>query len=63
MKNIIAGLLGRYENGKLSRRELIAGLAMLAAAGTKAEAAALNGGINIEHVSVQVSDLNRSQEF
>ncbi len=63
MKNIIAGLLGRYENGKLSRRELIAGLAMFAAAGTKAEAAALTGGINIAHISVQVSDLKVSQDF
>ena len=63
MKNIIAGLLGRYENGQLSRRELIVGLTMLAAAGTKAEAATLMDGINLDHISVQVSDLKVSQDF
>ena len=63
MKNIIAGLLGRYEKGKLSRRELIGVLTMLAAAGTKAEAATLMGGINIDHIAVQVSDLKVSQDF
>ena len=63
MKSIIAGLLGRYEEGKLSRRELISGLTMLAATATKAEAVALKGGINIDHISVQVGDLKRSQEF
>ena len=33
MEQVISSLLGRYEKGTLTRRELIQGLAMLAVAG------------------------------
>jgi catechol 2,3-dioxygenase-like lactoylglutathione lyase family enzyme len=67
MENIISNLLGRYENGTLTRRELIQGLAMLAVAGETASAAPMEDtgfkAATINHVSIQVSDIKRSAEF
>ena len=65
MEAIISNLVSRFENGLLSRRELVRGLAMLAAGGTAASA---QEGLNfraatIDHVSIQVADLKRSSEF
>jgi catechol-2,3-dioxygenase len=65
MEAIINRLLQRFENGSLSRRHLIQGLAMLATAGN-APAQAQTGGFQgafISHVSLSVSDLRRSTEF
>ena len=64
MEHVISSMLGRYESGTLTRRELIQGLAMLAVASETASAA--NTGFaaaTINHVSIQVSDLKRSAEF
>jgi catechol 2,3-dioxygenase-like lactoylglutathione lyase family enzyme len=66
METIINRLLERFESGSLSRRHLIQGLAMLATAGTAAPAAAQARGFQggfISHVSLSVSDLQRSTEF
>src|SRR5215475_3241015 len=65
MESIISNLLTRFENGSLSRRELVRGLALLAASGTAASA---QDDIDfktaeIDHVSIQVADLQRSIEF
>jgi catechol 2,3-dioxygenase-like lactoylglutathione lyase family enzyme len=65
MELIISKLLSGYEKGSLSRRELVSGLAMLAASGT---AAAGQDEIEfkdatIDHVSIHVTDLQRSIEF
>jgi len=65
MESIISSLLAQFERGSLSRRELVQGLAMLAAGGT---AAAAQDNIDfktadIDHVSIQVADLQRSVEF
>jgi catechol 2,3-dioxygenase-like lactoylglutathione lyase family enzyme len=65
METIISKLLSSYEKGSLSRRELVSGLALLAAGGT---AAAAQDEIefkdaNIDHVSIHVADLQRSIEF
>jgi hypothetical protein len=38
MESIISNLLSRFEKGSLSRRDLVQGLAMLAASGTAASA-------------------------
>jgi len=65
MESIISNLLSRFEKGSLSRRELVQGLAMLAASGTAASAQdAINfKAANIDHVSVQVGNLQRSIDF
>ena len=62
MEHTISTLLKAYENGKLHRRDLVKGLALLAAGAGSASAAGFqSNGIN--HVSLQVSDLQRSSEF
>ena len=69
MESIIANLVSRFEKGSLSRRELIEGLALLAASGTAATAApspqtSVNfTRANIDHVSIKVADLQRSIDF
>ena len=66
METIISNLLSRFEKGSLSRRELVQGLAMLAASGTAAAAAQDEIDFktaNIDHVSMQVADLQRSVDF
>jgi catechol 2,3-dioxygenase-like lactoylglutathione lyase family enzyme len=66
MESIISDLLSRFEKGAMSRRELVGGLAMLAASGTTAGAAQQEldfRNANIDHVSIQVADLQRSIDF
>jgi catechol 2,3-dioxygenase-like lactoylglutathione lyase family enzyme len=65
MESIISDLVSRFEKGALSRRELVSGLAILAASGT---AAAGQEGLdfkdaNIDHISIHVADLQRSVDF
>jgi glyoxylase I family protein len=65
MESIISNLLSRFEKGSLSRRELVQGLALLAGSGTAASAQEdINfKTANIDHVSVQVGNLQRSIDF
>jgi catechol 2,3-dioxygenase-like lactoylglutathione lyase family enzyme len=65
METIISDLLGRFEKGSLSRRDLVRGLAMLAASGTAAGAQEEIDfkTADIDHVSIQVADLQRSIDF
>jgi glyoxylase I family protein len=66
MEPIISDLVSRFEKGSLNRRELIGALTMLAASGTEAAAAQQEIDFktaNIDHVSIQVADLQRSVEF
>jgi catechol 2,3-dioxygenase-like lactoylglutathione lyase family enzyme len=68
MEAIISDLVKRFEGGKLSRRELIQGLAMLAAAGGAASAGVPQGQTalktaKIDHISIQVTDLPKSIAF
>ena len=66
MEAIISSLLDRFEKGALTRRGLIQGLTMLAAAGASSDALAQDPGIKgtkIDHVSIQVKDLPRSIAF
>jgi len=71
MEAIISNLLHRFERGALTRRGLIQGLTMLAAAsGTASQAQAPAAGAatgikaaKIDHMSIQVSDLPRSIAF
>jgi catechol 2,3-dioxygenase-like lactoylglutathione lyase family enzyme len=64
MEHVISSLLGRYESGTLTRRELIQGLAMLTvASGTVSAADTGFAATTINHVSIQVSDIKRSADF
>jgi catechol 2,3-dioxygenase-like lactoylglutathione lyase family enzyme len=67
MEAMISNLVRRFEKGALTRRELVQGLTVLAAAGAGASSARgqENGvkGARIDHVSIQVSDLPRSVAF
>jgi catechol 2,3-dioxygenase-like lactoylglutathione lyase family enzyme len=65
MESVISNLLSRFEKGSLSRRDLVQGLAMLAASGTAASAQDVISfkTANIDHVSVQVGNLQRSIDF
>jgi catechol 2,3-dioxygenase-like lactoylglutathione lyase family enzyme len=67
MEAMISKLLNRFERGALTRRELVQGLTVLAAAnGTASVAQGQDVGIKgakIDHVSIQVSDLPRSIAF
>lgn len=67
MDPVVTDLLDRYESGRLSRRELVAGLSALAAASAAPAAAqpappALQP-TGIDHVSILVADLQRSANF
>ena len=62
MTHAISDLVGRFERGQLSRRELIQTFTLVAAAGASASAAPLRSG-SINHVSVLVTDMARSIEF
>ena len=62
MEHLISDLVKRFEGGRLTRRELVQALAMVAVAGRSASAAGLQGG-SINHVSVLVSDMPRSIDF
>ena len=66
MEAIISKIVTSFETGALTRRELIRGLAMLtAASGTAAAAVEEAGfkGATIDHVSIQVTNLQRSNDF
>jgi len=62
MENTISRLLTAYENRKMSRRELVQGLALLAACSGIASAAGFEGN-SINHISLYVSNLQRSTDF
>jgi catechol 2,3-dioxygenase-like lactoylglutathione lyase family enzyme len=62
MKSTISKLLETYENGKMSRRDLVQGLALLAAGAETMSAAGFQGN-SINHVSLYVNDLQKSTEF
>jgi catechol-2,3-dioxygenase len=65
METIISDLLGLFEKGSLSGRDVVLGLAMLAASGTIAGAQEEIDfkTADIDHVSIQVADLQRSIDF
>ena len=66
METMISGLVKRFEEGRISRRELIQSLAMLTVAGGTASAARQETPFKssrIDHISVQVTDLPRSIAF
>jgi catechol 2,3-dioxygenase-like lactoylglutathione lyase family enzyme len=70
MEHIVAKLLQDFENGKMSRRQLIQSLTIAAAAAAGAATAesseaAANGfkAISLDHISYQVSDYRKTRDF
>jgi catechol-2,3-dioxygenase len=67
MEAVISSMVGRFEEGVLSRRELVQGLLALATAGGAAAATPLQEtpfkSSRIDHISIQVTDLPRSIAF
>jgi len=64
VEHLISDLVGRFERGRLTRRELVQALAAVAAAsvGMPVAGASLKAG-SINHTSVLVSDMARSIDF
>ena len=67
MNTVINTLVERFDEGTLTRRDLVQGLSVLAAAGGVGSAQAQTStpfvSIGIDHISIQVTDLARSIEF
>ena len=65
MDTVISDLVSRYERGSLTRRQLVQGLALLAgaSAAVPASAAAPFQTTSLDHVSLQVKDLDKSANF
>ena len=64
MEKLISGLLGQYEKGALSRRELVGALAALGATGWSTAAAQAGfQAASINHVSITGSNLQRTVDF
>ena len=68
MEGVISDLVSRFEQGRVSRRELVKSLTMLATAGGGAAAASARQqtpftSTRIDHISIQVTDLPRSIAF
>jgi catechol 2,3-dioxygenase-like lactoylglutathione lyase family enzyme len=62
VEKTIAKLLAAYESGVITRRQVIPGLAALAATATNTSAATLAGDA-LDHVSLLVGNLDRSLAF
>jgi catechol 2,3-dioxygenase-like lactoylglutathione lyase family enzyme len=66
MQSLISDLVDHFDRGTLSRRQLVQGLTVLAAAGGVTAARAQQTpfvSTGIDHISIQVTDLARSIEF
>ena len=66
METTIADLVHRFEQGGLTRRQLIQGLSLMMATAAPGAAAAQTSGLRgtgIDHVSILVTDLQRSAAF
>ena len=67
MHDVMTDLIERFDSGTLSRRQLVHGLTVLAAAGSAQHAAAQTStpfvSNGIDHISIQVTDLERSISF
>jgi catechol 2,3-dioxygenase-like lactoylglutathione lyase family enzyme len=67
METVISNLVKQFENGALSRRELVKSLVAVAATGGVASGAVFQEtpfkSTRIDHISIQVSDMPRSIAF
>jgi catechol 2,3-dioxygenase-like lactoylglutathione lyase family enzyme len=64
MQRIISEMLEDFERGKVSRRQLVRGLAALAGSAAAAPAAESTFiGVGLNHIAIRVTDIRRSREF
>lgn len=64
MLNQISNLLGHYETGQLSRRDLVFGLAALATVpNASAQSSPSLKGAEMNHIAINVPDVQRSRDF
>jgi catechol 2,3-dioxygenase-like lactoylglutathione lyase family enzyme len=66
MEAVIAKLLQDFEQGKMSRRQLIQGLALAATAASAEQASAAGKGfkaVTVNHISYQVADYRKTRDF
>ena len=67
METVIAQLLARFEDGRITRRQLIQGLASAALAASGGGAAEAQAGgfrtVNLDHLSCQATDYARTRDF
>ena len=68
MEDLVDRLLQKYEDGKVTRRQLIQSLAVtaIAASTTSARAQSVRNGfraVSINHISYQVADFRRTRDF
>jgi len=64
MKQIISNMVESYESGKISRRQLIQGLAAVAAAARTIPAfGSTFQGVGLNHIAIRVTNVKRSRDF
>ena len=68
MQSLVSDLVARFETGQLSRRDFVATIAALAAAGPAVAAPAPQAELDfktatIDHMSIQVADMQKSAAF
>jgi catechol 2,3-dioxygenase-like lactoylglutathione lyase family enzyme len=67
MEKEISGLVGDFEQGRISRRQLVAWLAVLAAGAGGGQASAQNRSTfestGLNHIALRVTDVARSRDF
>ena len=63
MREIIENLLDDYERGSVSRTQLVETLADMAASPQSRPASSVFRGRTLNHITLKVSDLERSKEF
>jgi metallothiol transferase len=65
MRQLISALLDLYEGGAISRRQLVEGLAGIAAAGSISATGPESTfrGLGLNHIALRVTDVPRSRDF
>lgn len=63
IEHLISELLGDFEHGKISRRQLIRSIAVAAAAAPIAKPAAPFKVVAVNHISYQVRDYRKARDF
>ena len=63
MTRVISDMLESYEQGRINRRQLIQGVALLATAAHSRASRSSFQGVDVNHVALNVTDLHRSRDF